>query len=311
MPGSEHSRSILLGILVPLMVAAAPLACRHAPTPDPDLVALHAGVLSDSALAKVVTDSFWVDLGGHDAAYPYRYEPGHWLVEYTWFFLPERPIRLLTYDQMSHLEAGGGIDDSTIVSLVSYRTDLQAADTVALHQRARELRPKTPPSQLIPAIEAAALQSRRMREPPPTLSFGLRNWPFAKSAQESLQLSRIPEGEPLISQEGKFLWTSTTSGTAYEYKGIRFIGQLGVRDVDVIKALVEPQLHPQEAITQMAWDPGLTQLIVHTLFDAPDWARARKRNPQHFPGLGGGGRNFDLRWMGERWEILNVTTWIS
>ena len=120
---------------------------------DPALRGLILGpVFADTSLRSLVPDSA-AGIGDHDRAHKTRGRENYWLVDYTWFFLPKRPLEFKTFAEMHALEEKGEIDTTTVVSTIYYRLGMEAGNVDDMRKRAIELRPKTPPPALAEEVE--------------------------------------------------------------------------------------------------------------------------------------------------------------
>jgi hypothetical protein len=109
-------------------------------------------VLADTALRSLQPESSAVGVGEYDLAHKTAGRDQFWLVDYTWFFLPYRPIEFKTFAEMHKMEEDGKIDTSTVVSTITYRYGMEAEDIEHLRKRAVELKPKVPPPALTQAV---------------------------------------------------------------------------------------------------------------------------------------------------------------
>jgi len=110
-------------------------------------------VLADTSLRSLRPDSSAVGVGEYDLAHKAAGRDQFWLVDYTWFFLPHRPLEFKTFAEMHKMEEAGKIDTSTVVSTITYRYGMEAEDIEHLRRRAVELRPKVPPAALAQTVE--------------------------------------------------------------------------------------------------------------------------------------------------------------
>ena len=95
---------------------------------DPALRGLVLGpVLSDTSLILLSPESSAVGLGDYDRAHKVKGRENYWLVDYSWFFLPKRPLEFKTFAEMHALEEKGEIDTATVVSTIFYRLGMEAA----------------------------------------------------------------------------------------------------------------------------------------------------------------------------------------
>ena len=110
-------------------------------------------VFADTSLVNLDTDSSAVGISDHDRAYMTKGRENFWLVDYTWFFLPKRPLEFKSFAEMHALEEKGEIDTSTVVSTIYYRMGMEARNIDDMRKRAVELRPKVAPPALAAAVE--------------------------------------------------------------------------------------------------------------------------------------------------------------
>jgi hypothetical protein len=120
---------------------------------DQNLLGLTLGpVLADTSLTHLLPESSAVGVGDYDLAHKAAGRDQFWLVDYTWFFLPHRPLEFKTFAEMHKMEEAGEIDTSTVVSTITYRYGMEAEDIERLRKRAVELRPKIPPAVLTKVV---------------------------------------------------------------------------------------------------------------------------------------------------------------
>ena len=110
-------------------------------------------MLADTALRHLLPESSAVGVGDYDLAHKTAGRDQFWLVDYTWFFLPHRPLEFKTFAEMHKMEEDGKIDTSTVVSTIVYRYGIEAEDIEHLRKRAVELRPKVPPAVLTQVVD--------------------------------------------------------------------------------------------------------------------------------------------------------------
>ena len=109
---------------------------------DPALRGLTLGpVFADTALRYLQPESAAVGLGEYDVAHKTAGRSEFWLVDYTWFFLPRRPLQFKTFAEMHKMEEDGKIDTATVVSVITYRYGIEAEDIEHLRAGQRLRRP--------------------------------------------------------------------------------------------------------------------------------------------------------------------------
>jgi hypothetical protein len=168
-------RVLAVGLLIVLAVTAfvvVRIVQTSGPGPDPNTIPKRPGraelpasptdyvvpthlvpVLADSMLRGVVLDGDRVVFEPGLIGWRLADEPDGWLVEHTWFYVPEIPVRLHTYAEMAALAERGAIGDTTAVAMVSYRWRMSAVSLEEARREAPLQIPKTPPEQVAEAVK--------------------------------------------------------------------------------------------------------------------------------------------------------------